>query len=467
MKNAILNLIYEESIGLTIYSLPTGYGKSYCSFESIYDYIKNGGNKKIFFVTPQKKNRDISGIKEFYVQNHDDNFTNEIFELKSYIDFIIENFDKILDEIPEEIKQTKEYINLHHKMKVRDSSLYKNDIDNEISEIYEPEFRYLIHRIINKEFKNTSERKKAILYDKKYNWIRILYPQVEIDKYQAIFLTSRKLIMKLDVIYKDSFDLLSSYLLNNAIIYLDEFDSIKIDITGVLIDQSIKYKESLISMFEQLYSTCHNHQLCDKYNNLMSKELLDDYLSIKEETEKIYSNFYIGYDFKSVEENTDGKNFIFNSKAYISILNGNKTHIVIENNSNDKINHIHFVSKEVYDSKEHNKELNVYSLLRVVDNLINRTSLLFYSLAENLYKENKNKDNGLSLESALSSVYNEFRISREMKDFMINLRKPGYKYGSKSFFMITPFIQKVFNIMNLLIRQIMKVLQNLIIMIIG
>ncbi|MFQ6791701.1 MAG: hypothetical protein ACLRT4_02835 [Thomasclavelia sp.] len=446
MKDELLKFMINSDIknGLITYNLPTGFGKSYNSYLAMYENTKKSGKKRIFFITPQKKNRSTNDIRNIYLKNNDTSFNEEVFELKSNLDFIIENFKKVTDQLPEDIRDSKEFINLQNKLTIRERSHYKTDIDCEISEKYEPEFRYLVHQFLNKKFKKSSDRKKAILSNKEYQWVKILYPQVEIENYKIIFLTSRKLVSRLDIIYKDSFDLLSSNLLNDSIVFLDEFDSIKADITHKLIDQSIRYQKSLIEMYEILNSSWQNHQICNSYYNLMSKEQKDDYANIGMEIKEIYNDFVIQYNYKSSEESSDGKNFIFNSNLFISILNNNRSHIFIKTDHQDKINYINFTTKELYDEHDHNEDINIYSMLRRINTLINKAAILFYGIAEKLYQKNIENDTGMSLESALSSVYNEFRISKSMKNFMVNLKKPAYRYNSNIFFYDQSFYARGF-----------------------
>ena len=72
MQKVISNYINDKSknTGLLLIDPPTGYGKTYMSVQSIYDYVKKSEeNKKIFFLTTLIKNLPVDELRKIYKEH--------------------------------------------------------------------------------------------------------------------------------------------------------------------------------------------------------------------------------------------------------------------------------------------------------------------------------------------------------------------------------------------------------------
>ena len=56
----------EKENGLLLLDMPTGFGKTYSSIQYIFDFMINekNANKKLFFITTQKKNLPIDELTD-------------------------------------------------------------------------------------------------------------------------------------------------------------------------------------------------------------------------------------------------------------------------------------------------------------------------------------------------------------------------------------------------------------------
>lgn len=173
MYNIIKNYCENDSSnGLFLIDMPTGFGKTYSVLKYISDACKEKKNKKrkYFFITPLKKNLPVNELKKFFEKTlKTKDFSEKVLVVKSNIDMVMENYDKVANSIPDDIRKTDEY----KKFKEQLSFLKSIEKDNKFRQIYEeseykfrtktePDFRKMLQRKLSVKFGKSN--KKAKLY---------------------------------------------------------------------------------------------------------------------------------------------------------------------------------------------------------------------------------------------------------------------------------------------------------------
>lgn len=99
--------------GLLLIDSPTGSGKTHSVLDFIYyaSLDERFQDRKIFFVTTQKKNLPKDELKERYRrEGHLDKFEEKFLFIDSNLNSIIDGFDENVDKaIPDELKKIDEY----------------------------------------------------------------------------------------------------------------------------------------------------------------------------------------------------------------------------------------------------------------------------------------------------------------------------------------------------------------------
>lgn len=422
----------ENTNGLFLIDMPTGFGKTYSVLKYISDACNEKKNKKrkYFFITPLKKNLPVNELKKFFDETLETkNFSEKVLVIKSNMDMVMENYSKIADSIPDDIKKTPEYEKFISKL----SFLQKYSHDFKMREFYEeseynfrtniePAFRKMLMKKLSGEFgKNKKAKLYAIKTDKKkWKWLGILYPTVFTDDYQIYFMSMDKFITRNSTLVEPSYMFINSGLLDNAVIFIDEFDSSKETILNNIIQNSLNGKIDFIEMFITIYSAMNTNEFpakytisCDKRKN-SSKSLQQIFDETKKLAEEIYNKYSMQFNYRTVD-NTDnsGKNFMFQDYRFHSIIDGSKNYIYAFTDENEKLNYIDFSHR-----KPKKKDNNIYSLLRDVKGFISWFQGMVRILAVN-YKQFKDKqEEYFTLDQAIKTVISEFHLKDNYAEYL-------------------------------------------------
>nr|MDE6425142.1 DEAD/DEAH box helicase family protein [Ruminococcus sp.] len=206
----------ENTNGLFLIDMPTGFGKTYSVLKYISDACNEEKNakRKYFFITPLKKNLPVNELKKFFDETlKTKNFSEKVLVIKSNVEMVMENYPKIVDSIPDDIKKTPEYEKLSSKL----FFLKKYSHNSQMREIYEeseynfrikiePAFRKMLMKKLSGEFrKNKKSKLYAVKTDKKWQWLGKLYPTVFTDDYQIYFMSMDKFITRNSTIVEPSY----------------------------------------------------------------------------------------------------------------------------------------------------------------------------------------------------------------------------------------------------------------------
>lgn len=442
IKSYLEKIIKSKNNGLYICQLPTGYGKSYSIAEEIASLVKNNEKRKIIYLTTLTKNIPSNAISGFFKDNQE-LFSKSILVLKSNFDEVQE---KLLDlEIPNEFCSDTyvELINLlkRHKhletKKIADHT-YIDDLKVRIEKA-EKKFRKEIQNRLFKEFNTKEKRLNAIKVNSKFKWIGELYPAVFTDSHQVLLMTVSKFLNKNSTIIEKSYDFITSDILNNAIIFIDEFDASKAYIQNHIIEKALAFKSEYISLFCQIHrglNTNSENNATDRFIPTSLPAILIECSDYSKDNKKsrlrkliekgnaLYNSYMLYLSYKTADENIDHQqNFLFNDGSFHTILDGNNQYIRTSKNDATNQVEIHFETKREFYKNRSDSDIVIYSMLREIHAYLNSFRILIYDWAEEYRNKIRLRSNittdTMQLNTAVNTILSALSLTEEQKELLL------------------------------------------------
>jgi hypothetical protein len=433
----ILNKHCKESkTGLLLLSMPTGSGKTYNVLNFIYSNYKKfaDGNRKIFFITNLKKNLPIEDLRKRFIEHgNEEDFEKYILFIDSNVDTVINNLLKVDSEIPEQFKkeiypQLKSYVEKLQNKHIDES--FRSIIKTEIQKNIEPKFRKIIKNKLYEQFKTKKERLAAIKSNKNYQWIGKLYPAVFTSEKTVFFLSIDKFVVKNTTLVEPSYYFYES-LINNPLIFIDEFDSTKAAVLKNIIESGLRHRVDILNLFLNI----HNYLMQNEFPEWLFQEsklrqqkssgknwlsLAQQIESFKQETERIFTTYKLQYNCKSHEEFlTKKRSFLFYDYEFHNVLDRKKRIEIIED-SQRRTNWI-----KAFDITEKAAGVDIQKLLREINGFLTYFQRGIKFLAENychLKQEKSSIQESFPLELAVQTVLNQFHLdSKDVEFLTINI----------------------------------------------
>lgn len=431
----------SEKTGILLLDLPTGFGKTYEVLKYIYENYQKVEKKKIVFLTELKKNlpHDTTLKKFFEKDSRITDFEKDVVFINSNVDCVLENLITNEGFIPDFIKETQEFKLLLNNIqfyqglnKPKRSNLemqLQEKVKNDIQGEYEPKFRKMLTRLFYERGKNKDERIALLKSDTAFQWVAKIYPASLSSEKKIFFLSMDKFLVKNSPIVEKSHYFFDNDFLKNALIFIDEFDASKEVILKNIIETQLKKRVDIVGLFEQIYSSFNSLILPQVFYKNSSKRMqqkekkadLPDISQIienlKSEATKINKEYNISYSVKTFGLNNQ-KNFLFHDYQYHTIVGSKKNFIYLQQDNDERINNIHFVEA---DKAKENKP-SVTELLTVIKGFINYFKGGAKLIAEN-YQQIKNENpntEDFSFENALSSFFDELKLSKEQKEYLLD-----------------------------------------------
>lgn len=421
--------------GLILIDEPTGSGKTYTSLKYIEDELIRGSTKRYFFVTSMKKNLPYEELKENLKKaGHPEIANDKIINIDSNIDSLINGWSKEVEkEIPYAIKKTKEYKEICEN--IRWLNEHKDDKTKAIRATYsafkkmaalsEYSFHTMLERELSRRFFNREQKLNAIKTDKEWQWIAKIYPSVFTIDARVIFLSMDKFLLSNTTIVEKTYNFLSSDIVKDSIVFIDEFDATKETILKSIIDKGLKEKVDFIQLFKEIYRAFHSEEfpqvlltpsyerIQGEYRNQSLKGIID---GVKEKAEEIFDKYSLQYKHRTSEKvDSEKKNFLFQDYKFHTVLSEEKSYIATKCNEKEKLNLIDF-------SNTKENSTNIQFLLGQLRGYVSFFQGAVHILALNYqqYKNETRKDGEdvYTYEAAIRSVLNLFEMSRENIDYI-------------------------------------------------
>lgn len=426
--------------GLFLLDMPTGYGKTYSVLKYIYEASLDESNSKrrFFFITTLKKNLPAEELKNLFIKADQlDKFYEKFLFIDSNADCVIEGLtNEIISEIPNEIKKTdecKSFVQdvrfLQEQKNVNKVELrgFIGSIKDNLRSKSEPNFRRLLQTMLAKEFPTVNERIYAIKTNKRWQWLGKLYPAVFTRDKQIIFMSMDKFLTRNATIVEPSYMFYNTGVIDNAVIFIDEFDATKETLLKNIIQNGLRDKIDYIELFKDIYSALHTNEFPavlttpskqrknSKYKDQTLQSVID---GIREKADAIYAKYTLQFSHKTSTDVADNtKNFLFQDHQFHSILDGNNSFITTVSDTKKRINAIRFSS-----NKPNAEKNNIQVMLGKLRGFIKYFQIGINILAINYMQckteHKQDGDDEFTIESAIRSVLAEFRLNSTYIDYI-------------------------------------------------
>jgi hypothetical protein len=434
--------------GLLLLSMPTGFGKTYNVLKFIYDNYHEFADqkRKIIFITNLKKNLPIQELRERFIQDgKEESFAKNVLFIDSNSENVINKLLTLDDEITDDFQNTENYKSLKKCIEICDNKQLPKDVKdsfaNQIRKELEPAFRKIIQARLKEKFKTKEERLEAIKNNPDYQWIGKLYPAVFTDEKTVLFLSIDKFILKNTTLIEPSY-YFHERLINNALIFIDEFDTTKESVLNNIIESGLQNKVDLLDLFLNI----HNHLIPSEDPESLIKESQwwqkkkasgknwlspqEQIQSFREKANEIFKEYQLQHTCKSHPDfSTQKRNFLFYDYKFHNVIDRKKLIEIIQE-SIKRTNWINSV-----DINAEKTGVDIRSLLGEIAGFLTYFQRGISHLAEN-YRYLKDEDDKIkelfNLEFAVKSVLNHFRLDSADVQFLANNIMAGnllYKFS--------------------------------------
>ncbi|MCL2177175.1 MAG: hypothetical protein FWB72_04450, partial [Firmicutes bacterium] len=451
MKFTIDKFIKNNEKGLFLLDSPTGFGKTYAVKQILKGYLRGEIHQNVdrmFFVTNLKTNLPYEEI----IEELSDKEKEQCARIRSYDDDLILAWD-VARNIPAEVLKSKEYKALKSDIEIladlkrekrelrkqnKSTSMKQRGIEGfkkKISTTTEPAFRNFLKK---KYFTNKSSiDKKQFIKDNE--WFRTLYPISELELKKVIIMTTAKFFSPTNLFSRMPFFIYDDALLNNSVVFVDEFDATKQTVLSQIIEHCLKINIDIISLFTNIHYVLQSLKFPKKL--LQTAGGVDESKDWKNGDEKrYYSSEEIislnkekflevytknNFDLLLKTLNFDyQKSFLFDDGNHVTVYSdASKKSLSV--NENREENYLRLVADRYDISK-----LSLNSLLWEVQNCVDYFIRGVKFLTNNYFRTlNTNKQGQFQFkytqDEALMTVLSAFNLNGENRDYIQKMLTDG------------------------------------------
>lgn len=342
----------DDPNGLLLLTLPTGFGKTYYALQYMKEQIQltDGPRQNIWFVTTLKKNLPVDDLKALVGE---DLFDQYVLQVKSYVDLVTDyiqingGLPERAKEIPHASEMTKWAI--QYKACPKDASPdFKRYLYEKLSEA-ERQFRNALKAYLKPKLKGQSEargRLNELRSDKNLRWVEELYPIVAVFEKSVFFSTVRKFYTQLDTIIGPAVQIATSGIVENSVVFIDEFDASKQHIQDAIVEHTERYTQDILGLFVRIARGVDARSLPTSRLRPMIAEqelsyLQDRFDRLRAEAEAIRSGFHFDYHFLLRSATAQDRAFLFHDYRYHTFVGDNRAYLKVEPSKADATNYIH------------------------------------------------------------------------------------------------------------------------------
>ena len=447
----------EKKNGLFLMDLPTGFGKTHNVIQYIFEASQKSENddKKYFFITNLKKNLPEKQLRGLFEKNgKGKEFEEKFLYLNSNAELAIDGYCKhpgLSARVPKELWEWEETKYFFQDLKdiVKQRSRNGNNdgsssLENAFATKIEPDFRHKVEMLLKGEYKKVEDRRKAVETDERWKWLGELYESTKTKNKQIIILSAKKFVTKNSTIVDAPYLFYANDIINNAIVFIDEFDAVKKDFLDNIIDDGIRDQIDYIDLFLDIHGVLQTKvfpkdlgrkskwYLTKKYGTKPVESIIDGF---RDNANRIFDNYNLFCDIRTDRTQDLSKNFLFQDSQYHAITSDKKL-ISVAYNEEESLNEI-----ILSDSKPKEKSENIQIILSKIRGFISFFQIGVSMLALNMHRyrqENHIGDGEFTYEAAVSTVLKQFRLKDKYVQFLKNqiiqnIRKKEDKGLSKEF----------------------------------
>ncbi len=426
----------ERQNGLFLMDMPTGFGKTYNVIKYIFDAstAQENKNRRYFFITTLKKNLPTKELEQWFSKaGKAEQFKEKFLFIDSNVDCVIERLtEEVKKEIPYDIRKTDEYKEFSKNVEFLQSAddqlkKFAGSISDNLRIKTEPAFRKMLQTRLAKEYTTVEKRIYAIKTDKNWQWLGKLYPSVFTRDRQIIFMSVDKFLSRNATIVEPSYMFYNSDIIDNAIIFIDEFDATKETLLKNVIQNGLRDKIDYVELFSSIYSSLQTNafpaDLTTPSQKRKNGEYADQSLQgiidgIREKADAIYKDFSLQFSHKTIERAEESAhNFLFQDHQFHSVLDGNKSFITSKCDRKKKINAITF-SKEKPANETNNIQVLLGKLRGFISWFQGGINILAINYMQRKQESRKSGDDEFTFEASVRSVLDLFHLNKDYIDYL-------------------------------------------------
>ena len=431
MEQYLREIMSVNENGLYLCELPTGFGKTFTSVKLIAEWIcSHPSDGKIIFLTTLNKNLPEEELRSAL---GDALYDKSVLRIRSNFDEVVEKLPALA--IPERF-QTESYQRLLRRVQRYQRAVlheagdreYVMELEKRVREA-ESVFRSMITEHLRKAFPTKVKRLEAIRHQDDFRWIGMLYPAVFTDDYRVLLMSVNKFLKKNSVLTEPSYEFIKAPFIQNAIIFIDEFDATKATVKSEIIDRSLGMKNDFLVLFRQLHRMLSTqrlsrkmHDACAKIDeNEKSKYTLE---KLMQEAKEIEEKYHIRLSYKTVETAVDRtQNFLLKDSSFHTVLQGGAKYIRAHVNQQQNVVDIQFENGKQYFAEKQKDDVVIYSLIRDINRFLRHFKVFLFEWARHYRSlENDSRDSGrdrMSFENALASIMDKFELSASQRKLLL------------------------------------------------
>lgn len=432
--------------GLFLLDLPTGFGKTYSSLKAMFE-IYQQTEQKIVFLTNLKKNLPHEEFKNRFFSGMPDKFEQDVVFMDSYSEHIVQKWEILEPIVPTDIaqedvfKKLKKQVEFFKRLDSFDKELAK-DIRKQISQEDERKFRQFLREKFADLSGNKLERLDKIKKD--HTWLIKWYPSVLSHEKRVFFMSMDKFLTKNDPIVLPVHDFYDKSFLENALIFIDEFDASKEILLNNIIQSSLQRRMDIMDLFEHIATFLHKElpsmltQNSTERTQGLQKEHQEKRKRYKKDIPKVISElrkrakqiseqYNLLYNIKTAEK-SQNRRFLFHDWQYRTIVRDGKKFIGLESNKGEKLNKIIFQKSKLTDG-----QIPVWRLLNDIERFLEEFVKQIEPIAHN-YWQNKQEtlndsDPQFSPENARLTFLNALKLPRDYQNFLLELARQQFPHN--------------------------------------
>ena len=430
----------QKSANFMSIVLPTGARKTTSVVNFIAQYIADGGQNNIFFVTTLKKNLPINEepAEDQLRRSFEDYGIGSLYDEKvmmvdSLSKLLYYNYPKLSPPDRIQLRRTMgsqlvdELERIVSSMKDLNESQPTFKQFFKIFQDFESRFRSALSKNIYDTGAKTLEEKFALVTsDKDWNWVSKVYPTVYTHKRQVFLMSMDKFVSIHDTIIDGKYHLYNSDLLKNGFVFIDEFDATKETVLKSIIEND-KQDVDYVGIFRRIFRTLeHNCDIWQAYYRM--PEGSDEYQSMNKMVEEIHKSanalaedYHLECDFKLFDPEVSS--YIFRDNRIIKT--GNNREFYLDYNEAERINYIRSAadSNIQIPRNKNGGKLTVSAMLGRMYNLFRHFESVMSVLANNQSQIAETNGKPITRDAAIRTVLDPYDFNDEQTKYLLNAIK--------------------------------------------
>lgn len=416
---------------LMLVTAPTGTGKTHAIVWAICRYAAKHDEFRVFFVTDQRKNLNEKAFREAWEAVHPGDFYQHAAVIRSLSDtakLVLDEWSqhKIparlvtpgLEQALEVLEARLKYYTLAQKQKVAVNGAWQ-DLSRADYAVRTQLTITLMQLADVAEPLDAAGQDKIRTYvatkdSDVCRWLNQYYPTIDLARRQLLIMTTAKFISAYTPFFKEhSIPFLHSSVLTNATVVLDEFDSTKGQLWDKAIEDTLKVRVDLVSLFESVYQGLKRINasapawLSDSFTNQRRfSEILTRAETLRKRfaLDRLYKNLNI----------TNDPGFVLHTAQRSLMSRGKAWHAHLDEQRNQVV-----IGTDVADDQHFLKMLRQVSrFLRMVSRFVVTRGYEFQNFHNSALTD---REAGLTIRDACYAIYDALGLAPEQIKVLLSL----------------------------------------------